>query len=109
MDLGTMQKKLNKLEYKSKQEFYDDLKLIYDNCLYYNSAPVRLLLSLGRKREEWCLIRMEMGCVCLAIDLPRARDCHEGKDRPLDGQGAQHHGARQDRSRQGCWHRVGRR
>ncbi|GAB7363346.1 hypothetical protein MBLNU230_g3627t1 [Neophaeotheca triangularis] len=39
MDLGTMIKKLKQLAYKSKKEFVDDLGLIWNNCLKYNSAP----------------------------------------------------------------------
>lgn len=39
MDIGTMQKKLKALQYKSKKEFVDDLHLIWNNCLKYNSDP----------------------------------------------------------------------
>lgn len=39
MDIGTMQKKLKALQYKSKKEFVDDLHLIWNNCLRYNSDP----------------------------------------------------------------------
>lgn len=39
MDLGTMTKKLKQLSYRSKQDFTDDLHLIWTNCLKYNSAP----------------------------------------------------------------------
>ena len=39
MDLGTMTKKLKQLTYKSKQDFVDELHLIWTNCLKYNSAP----------------------------------------------------------------------
>jgi transcriptional activator SPT7 len=41
MDLGTMTKKMKLFQYQSKKEFQDDLNLIWDNCLYYNSDPVR--------------------------------------------------------------------
>lgn len=40
MDLGTVTKKMKNLQYKSKKEFADDLYLIYDNCLTYNTNPV---------------------------------------------------------------------
>lgn len=43
MDLGTMTKKLKTLQYKSKQEFVDDLNLIWANCLKYNAAPEHFL------------------------------------------------------------------
>ncbi|KAK5322203.1 Transcriptional activator spt7 [Exophiala xenobiotica] len=39
MDLGTMTKKLEQLAYISKQDFFDDLYLIWKNALEYNSAP----------------------------------------------------------------------
>lgn len=39
MDIGTMQKKLKAFQYKSKKEFVDDLHLIWNNCLKYNSDP----------------------------------------------------------------------
>ncbi|KAL1957981.1 hypothetical protein VTO42DRAFT_5373 [Malbranchea cinnamomea] len=43
MDLGTMTKKLKGLQYKSKQEFVDDLNLIWSNCLKYNTNPDHFL------------------------------------------------------------------
>lgn len=39
MDIGSMIKKLKQLSYKSKKEFVDDLNLIWNNCLKYNSTP----------------------------------------------------------------------
>lgn len=38
-----MTKKLSKHEYKSKQEFVDDLNLIWANCLKYNANPEHFL------------------------------------------------------------------
>ncbi|KAI9370102.1 hypothetical protein BJX61DRAFT_109842 [Aspergillus egyptiacus] len=43
MDLGTMTKKLKALQYKSKQEFVDDLNLIWSNCFKYNTNPEHFL------------------------------------------------------------------
>lgn len=43
MDLGTMTKKLKNVHYKSKQEFVDDLNLIWANCLKYNGNPEHFL------------------------------------------------------------------
>ncbi|KAL4897024.1 hypothetical protein BDV59DRAFT_83390 [Aspergillus ambiguus] len=43
MDLGTMTKKLKALQYKSKQEFVDDLNLIWSNCFKYNTNPDHFL------------------------------------------------------------------
>ncbi|KAI8139599.1 Bromodomain-containing protein, partial [Fennellomyces sp. T-0311] len=45
MDLGTVTKKMKALQYKSKKEFADDLYLIYENCLLYNTNPVRRALD----------------------------------------------------------------
>ncbi|KAG2185419.1 hypothetical protein INT44_002210, partial [Umbelopsis vinacea] len=39
MDLGLVTKKLKACHYKSKKEFADDLYLIYENCLVYNTNP----------------------------------------------------------------------
>ena len=43
MDLGTMTKKLKGTQYKSKQEFVDDLNLIWANCLKFNADPNHFL------------------------------------------------------------------
>ncbi|KAJ5760987.1 hypothetical protein N7520_008143 [Penicillium odoratum] len=39
MDLGSMTKKLKGLQYRSKEDFVDDLNLIWMNCLKYNTNP----------------------------------------------------------------------
>ncbi|KAJ3211365.1 Transcriptional activator spt7 [Entophlyctis luteolus] len=39
MDLGTMTKKLQNLEYMSKDDFAADLSLIWSNCLTFNVVP----------------------------------------------------------------------
>lgn len=43
MDIGTMMKKLKGLQYKSKKDFVEDLHLIWNNCLRYNSDPAHFL------------------------------------------------------------------
>lgn len=43
MDLNTVMKKLKNLAYNSKQEFVDDLMLIWNNCLTYNADPKHYL------------------------------------------------------------------
>lgn len=43
MDLNTVLKKLKGLSYNSKQEFVDDLMLIWNNCLTYNADPRHFL------------------------------------------------------------------
>lgn len=41
MDLGSMTKNVKGGKYKNKADFASDLNLIWDNCLTYNSRPVR--------------------------------------------------------------------
>ncbi|CCE61462.1 hypothetical protein TPHA_0A03860 [Tetrapisispora phaffii CBS 4417] len=43
MDLNTVLKKLKGFQYNSKQEFVDDIMLIWKNCLTYNSDPSHFL------------------------------------------------------------------
>ncbi|SCU93536.1 LAFA_0F16930g1_1 [Lachancea sp. 'fantastica'] len=43
MDLNTVLKKLKTYQYNSKQEFVDDVMLIWKNCLTYNSDPKHFL------------------------------------------------------------------
>ncbi|CEP63813.1 SAGA histone acetyltransferase complex subunit SPT7 LALA0_S09e03070g [Lachancea lanzarotensis] len=43
MDLNTVLKKLKTYQYSSKQEFVDDVMLIWKNCLTYNSDPKHFL------------------------------------------------------------------
>jgi hypothetical protein len=40
MDLQTMGKKVRQRWYTTKKQFSDDLYLIWENCLTYNSDPV---------------------------------------------------------------------
>jgi len=42
MDLGTILKKLNESQYSNTDEFVDDVRLVFDNCLLYNepSSPI---------------------------------------------------------------------
>lgn len=43
MDLNTVLRKLKTFQYNSKQEFVDDIMLIWKNCLTYNSEPSHYL------------------------------------------------------------------
>lgn len=55
MDLATMTKKLKQFSFKSKQDFVDDLHLIWTNCLKYNSAsdhPMRKHALFMRKETD---------------------------------------------------------
>lgn len=54
MDLGTMAKKLKNQEYNSKQQFIDDLNLIYSNCFLYNSAEDSIYRQhIQMLRDKW--------------------------------------------------------
>lgn len=56
MDLMTMLKKLKNFNYKSKQDFVDDLNLIWANCLKYNASPDHPLrrhaLAMRKKTDQ---------------------------------------------------------
>ncbi|CEG71789.1 hypothetical protein RMATCC62417_07459 [Rhizopus microsporus] len=56
MDLGTVTKKMKNLCYRSKKEFADDLFLIYDNCLMYNTNSAseyrKHAIAMRRKTER---------------------------------------------------------
>ncbi|GAA5801474.1 hypothetical protein HPULCUR_006922 [Helicostylum pulchrum] len=56
MDLGTVTKKMKNLSYRSKKEFADDLYLIYDNCLTYNTNSAseyrKHAIAMRRKTER---------------------------------------------------------
>ena len=56
MDLGTVTKKLTALAYRSKQDFVNDLDLIWLNCLKFNahSNPVlyEKALSMHKQAEK---------------------------------------------------------
>ena len=55
MDLGSMTKKLKSYSYQSKQDFVDDLNLVWSNCLKYNSSldhPLRKHALFMRKETE---------------------------------------------------------
>lgn len=56
MDLGTVTKKMKNLSYRSKKEFADDLYLIYDNCLAYNTNSAseyrKHAIAMRRKTER---------------------------------------------------------
>ncbi|GME83589.1 unnamed protein product [Ambrosiozyma monospora] len=43
MDLNTVMKKLKTFQYTNKKQFVDDLMLIWQNCLTYNSDPKHFL------------------------------------------------------------------
>ncbi|RHZ76124.1 hypothetical protein Glove_203g56 [Diversispora epigaea] len=52
MDLGQIFRKLRQHEYNNKQEFSDDLYLIYSNCLRYNTNPEHIFREYARAMKE---------------------------------------------------------
>lgn len=58
MDLGTILKKVKTQQYKTKKAFGDDMTLIWDNCLEYNSYvehPLRRSANILRQRTDHLL------------------------------------------------------
>eukprot|EP00924_Labyrinthula_sp_SR-Ha-C_P003801 maker-scaffold_3-snap-gene-5.0-mRNA-1 protein AED:0.03 eAED:0.03 QI:121/1/1/1/0.5/0.66/3/62/221 len=51
MDLSTVRKKLDAFEYETAQDFYEDVKLIWQNCLIYN-ADGSDLFKLAKKTSK---------------------------------------------------------
>ena len=60
MDLNTVLKKLKTFQYRSKQEFVDDILLIWKNCLTYNSDPSHFLRAhaLAMQKKSLQMIPM---------------------------------------------------
>ncbi|SMN21839.1 similar to Saccharomyces cerevisiae YBR081C SPT7 Subunit of the SAGA transcriptional regulatory complex, involved in proper assembly of the complex [Maudiozyma saulgeensis] len=60
MDLNTVLKKLKTFQYRSKQEFVDDILLIWKNCLTYNSDPTHFLRAhaIAMQKKSLQLIPM---------------------------------------------------
>lgn len=60
MDLNTVLKKLKSFQYDSKQEFVDDIMLIWKNCLTYNSDPSHFLRghAIAMQKKSLQLIPM---------------------------------------------------
>ena len=58
MDLNTVLKKLKVLQYQNKQQFVDDLMLIWQNCLTYNSDPKHFIRidALAMRKKSLMLI-----------------------------------------------------
>ncbi|CAI5756285.1 unnamed protein product [Candida verbasci] len=55
MDLNTVMKKLKNLAYNSKNEFVDDLMLIWSNCLTYNADPKHFIRAHALAMQKKCL------------------------------------------------------
>lgn len=54
MDLSTMGKKLKSQEYNNKQQFVDDLNLIFSNCFSYNTAEDSIYRQhIQMLRDKW--------------------------------------------------------
>jgi hypothetical protein len=82
MDLQTMGRKIKSHSYMSKKAFYEDLNLIWDNCLTYNTDPVwythhlvsRKLISYNRiipfdEQLSTCARKQTKSCVVSQTDM----------------------------------------
>ncbi|KAI8364102.1 hypothetical protein BD560DRAFT_425671 [Blakeslea trispora] len=79
MDLGTVTKKMKNLAYRSKKEFADDLYLIYENCLTYNTTTgneYRKHAIAMRRKTERLLSRVPN----ISIKETRMENEEEGDD-----------------------------
>ena len=88
MDLGSMTKKLKAVQYKSKQDFVDDLNLIWANCLKYNANPDHFLRrhALFMRKETEKLVPLIPAIVIRdrAVVEAEERRLHNG-DAEADG------------------------
>lgn len=60
MDLNTILKKLKAFQYKSKQEFVDDVLIIWKNCLTYNSDPRHFLRAHAIAMQKKSMILLPL-------------------------------------------------
>ena len=90
MDLGNMTKKLKSLTYKSKQDFVDDLNIIWANCLKYNADPSHYLRkhALAMRKETDKLVPLIPDIVIRdrsEVEAEERRMQNGGLDVDLDG------------------------
>ncbi|KAI9804131.1 MAG: hypothetical protein M1825_001533 [Sarcosagium campestre] len=90
MDLGTMTKKLKSFAYKSKQDFVDDLNLIWANCLKYNADPSHFLRkrALAMVKETDKLVPLIPDIVIrdrAEVEAEERRMQNGGVDADIDG------------------------
>lgn len=71
MDLGTMGKKLKNQEYNSKQQFIDDLNLIYSNCFTYNTAEDSIYRQhIQMLRDKWTYLLKSVPDIVVGKSVP---------------------------------------
>ncbi|VEU23001.1 DEKNAAC104269 [Brettanomyces naardenensis] len=60
MDLNTVMRKMRTLQYNSKKAFVDDLMLIWQNCLTYNTDPKHFLRvdALAMQKKTLSLVQL---------------------------------------------------
>ncbi|KAL9649416.1 hypothetical protein ABK040_014326 [Willaertia magna] len=60
IDLTKINKKIEMMSYHSKYEFFDDLKLMFDNCRFFNNDPnENVFVECANKLEKECIILLE--------------------------------------------------
>lgn len=85
-----MTKKLRQLSYKSKQEFVDDLNVIWANCLKYNADPTHYMRkhALAMRRETDKLVPLIPDTVIrdrAEVEAEERRMQNGGLDAEADG------------------------
>lgn len=86
MDLNTVMKKLKVLSYNSKQEFVDDIMLIWSNCLAYNADPKHFLRAhaLAMQKKAFKLVPIIPDIVIRSrTDIEKEED--DDKGTPIGG------------------------
>lgn len=53
MDFGTIKENLRKHEYKSMQQFIDDVQVVFSNCLTYNGENSQVGLMCQKVKDEY--------------------------------------------------------
>lgn len=73
MDLGTMSKKIKSQEYTSKQQFIDDLNLIFSNCFLYNSAEDSIYRQhIQMLRDKWTYLLKSVPDIVIGKSIPES-------------------------------------
>ena len=89
MDLNTVLKKLKTFQYDSKQDFVDDIMLIWKNCLTYNSDPSHFLRAhaIAMQKRSLQLIPMIPNITIRSRDEVEREVAEMEKDNDYDADG----------------------
>ena len=67
MDLSTVQKNMDNDIYKTKDEFADDVRLIFSNCLTVSSYKILRVVSTAQKTFGTIKVCKIKSCYCSTI------------------------------------------